>query len=114
MGIFDKIKDLAGQDKVSEGIENAIDKAGDLIDSATSGKFAEKIDQVQDMAKEKIDEAINAVKGIDTEAPVETIEEVTTETEAPVETIEEVVSEVTETPAEIVEEVTTDAIDETF
>ncbi|MGL5406237.1 MAG: antitoxin [Propionibacteriaceae bacterium] len=93
MGIFDKIKDLAGQDKVSEGIDSVIDKAGDLIDSATSGKFADKIDQVQGMAKEKIDEAMNAVMGNDSEAPVE---------------------EVTEAPVETIEEVATDAIDETF
>lgn len=52
MGIFDKIKDVAAQnpDKVEQGIE----KVGDLIDQKTEGKYADKVDQAQDIAREKL------------------------------------------------------------
>lgn len=52
MGIFDKIKDLAAKnpDKVEQGIE----KAGDLIDQKTEGKYADKVDQAQDIARDKL------------------------------------------------------------
>jgi hypothetical protein len=52
MGIFDKAKDaLSGQgDKVDAGVE----KAGDMVDEKTEGKYAEKVDQGQDMATEKL------------------------------------------------------------
>ena len=98
MGIFDKIKDLAGKDKVAENLDAAIEEVGDLVDTVTGGKFADKVDQVQDLAKDKLDQAMDSVLGKD-------------DVEAPV---EEVAAEVTETPAEIVEEVTTDVTDETL
>ena len=52
MGIFDKAKDaLSGQqDKVDEGV----DKAGDMVDDKTEGKYAEQVDQGQEMAKDKL------------------------------------------------------------
>ena len=53
MGLLDKIKGLLGgnADKVKEGIE----KAGDMVDEKTGGKFSDKID----MAEEKIGEVID-------------------------------------------------------
>jgi MT0933-like antitoxin protein len=52
MGIFDKAKDaLSGhQDKVDAGVE----KAGDMVDERTKGKYVEQVDQGQDMARDKL------------------------------------------------------------
>ena len=45
MGIFDKAKDaLSGH---SEQVAAAIDKAGDLVDEKTEGKYAEQVDKVR-------------------------------------------------------------------
>ena len=54
MGIFDKAKDaLSGQeDKVDAGVE----KAGDMVDEKTEGKYGEQVDKGQDMANEKLGE----------------------------------------------------------
>jgi hypothetical protein len=54
MGIFDKAKDLLGEhsDKVAAGI----DKVGDLVDEKTGGTYADKVDQGQDVAKERLGE----------------------------------------------------------
>ena len=52
MGLLDKIKGMLGGnvDKVKDGL----DKAGDMVDEKTGGKFTDKID----MAEEKIGEVI--------------------------------------------------------
>ena len=52
MGIFDKAKDaMSGQqDKVDAGVE----KAGDMVDDRTESKYAEQMDQGQEMAKDKL------------------------------------------------------------
>ena len=53
MGLLDKIKGMLGGnvDKVKEGV----DKAGDMVDEKTGGKFSDKID----MAEEKIGEILD-------------------------------------------------------
>ena len=52
MGIFDKAKDaLSGQD---DKIDAGVDKAGDMVDEKTEGKYAEQVDQGQEMAKDKL------------------------------------------------------------
>lgn len=57
MGIFDKAKEAAGNlakehgDTVSQGI----DKAGDMVDEKTDGKYADKVDQGQDAARNFVD-----------------------------------------------------------
>lgn len=53
MGLLDKIKAMIGgnADKVKDGI----DKAGDMVDEKTGGKFTDKIE----MAEEKIAEVID-------------------------------------------------------
>ena len=52
MGIFDRAKEaLSGH---GEQVEAVIDKAGDFIDEKTEGKYAEQVDQGQQMAKEKL------------------------------------------------------------
>lgn len=56
MGLDDiknKVGDLVegNADKISEGI----DKAGDLIDEKTGGKYSDKIDMVQEKAGDLLD-----------------------------------------------------------
>lgn len=49
MGIFDKAKDLAGQH--ADQVDGAVDKAGDMLDEKTGGKFAGQVDQGQEALK---------------------------------------------------------------
>ena len=49
MGFLDKIKDLAGQH--ADKVEGAIDKAADVADEKTGGKYAEHIDKGAEAAK---------------------------------------------------------------
>jgi len=53
MGLLDKIKGMLGgnADKVKQGVE----KAGDMVDEKTGGKFGDKVD----MAQEKIGDVID-------------------------------------------------------
>ena len=53
MGLFDKAKDLAGQhaDKVGD----AIDKAADMVDERTGGKYANHIGKGAEAAKGFVD-----------------------------------------------------------
>jgi len=57
MGLLDKIKAMIGgnADKVKQGI----DKAGDMVDEKTGGKFGDKID----MAQEKIGDVLDKEGG---------------------------------------------------
>lgn len=49
MGFLDKAKDLLSQN--ADKVEAAIDKAGDLVDDKTDGKFSSVVDKAQDAAK---------------------------------------------------------------
>ena len=51
MGFLDDAKRFIDEhdDQVDQGIE----KAGDLVDDKTDGKFADKVDQAQDIVEEK-------------------------------------------------------------
>jgi len=49
MSFLDKAKDLLSQN--AEKVEQAIDKASDIIDQKTQGKFSSTVDKVQDAAK---------------------------------------------------------------
>ncbi|WP_072805347.1 antitoxin [Rhodococcoides yunnanense] len=51
-GLVDKGKKAAAEN--SDKIEDAVDKAGDFIDKKTDGKYADKVDKVQDAAKKAI------------------------------------------------------------
>lgn len=53
MGLLDKIKGMLGGnvDKAKAGI----DKAGDMVDEKTGGKFGDQIDKAQDMAGDMLD-----------------------------------------------------------
>lgn len=54
MSLFDKAKDLLA--KNSDKVEAAIDKAGDIVDQKTQGKYAEHVDKVQEAAKKALAE----------------------------------------------------------
>ena len=49
MGFLDKAKNLLSQN--ADKVEQAIDKAGDVIDEKTQGKFSGAVDKAQDAAK---------------------------------------------------------------
>jgi hypothetical protein len=53
MGFLDKIKSLAS--KNADKVETAIDKAGDIVDQKTQGKYAGQVNKVQDAAKKAVD-----------------------------------------------------------
>ncbi len=52
MGIFDKAKDLLNEhgDKLAPGV----DKAGDMLDEKTGGKYAGQVDKGQELARERL------------------------------------------------------------
>ncbi len=62
MGAFDGLRDkaegLIGQhsDKVEGISDSVVEKAGDALDTVTGGKFADKIDMVQEKADGAIGE----------------------------------------------------------
>jgi hypothetical protein len=49
MGFLDKVKDLVS--KNADKVDTAIDKAGDIVDKKTQGKYADQVHKVQDAAK---------------------------------------------------------------
>lgn len=56
MGIkdwFNKGKQAVAENK--DAVSDAVDKAGDLIDEKTDGKYAEHVDKGQDAAKDFIE-----------------------------------------------------------
>jgi hypothetical protein len=55
MGFLDKVKDLLS--KNADKVDTAIDKAGDIADQKTQGKYTDKIDKVQDAAKKAVDKS---------------------------------------------------------
>jgi hypothetical protein len=48
MGIFDKAKDALGDH--GDTVDKGIDRAGDMADDKTGGKYTEQIDRGEDMA----------------------------------------------------------------
>jgi hypothetical protein len=62
MGIFDKVKSLVGShgDKVADGV----DKATDVIDDKTEGKFHDHLEKVDEFA-DKLDDGDAAAEGAD-------------------------------------------------
>ncbi|GLZ04346.1 hypothetical protein Acsp03_18120 [Actinomadura sp. NBRC 104412] len=53
MSIVDRVKEMLGQhgDKAKQGVE----KAGDMVDRKTGGKYSEQIDKAQQKGSEYID-----------------------------------------------------------
>ena len=53
MAFLDKIKNLLS--KNADKVDTAIEKAGDVVDSKTQGKYASTVNKVQDAAKNAVD-----------------------------------------------------------
>jgi hypothetical protein len=53
MALLDKVKDLLSKNK--DKVDTAIDKAGDMVDKKTQGKYTQHVDKVQDAAKKAVD-----------------------------------------------------------
>ena len=49
MGFLDKAKDLLSQN--ADKVEQAIEKAGDIVDEKTQGKYSQHVDKAQEAAK---------------------------------------------------------------
>jgi hypothetical protein len=52
MSFLDKAKDLLG--KNADKVDTVINKAGDLVDKRTHGKYASTVDKVQQAAKKAV------------------------------------------------------------
>jgi hypothetical protein len=54
MSIVDKVKEMLGKntDKAKKGV----DKAGDMFDQRTGGKYADKVDRAQERARKYADD----------------------------------------------------------
>jgi len=53
MAFLDKVKSLLA--KNADKVDTAIDKAGDIVDQKTQGKYAQHVDKVQEAAKKAVD-----------------------------------------------------------
>ncbi|KUI39423.1 antitoxin [Mycobacterium sp. GA-2829] len=53
MAFFDKVKDWVSKNPDKAG--QAIEKAGDLFDQKTKGRYADKVDKAQNAAQDYID-----------------------------------------------------------
>lgn len=58
MSFLDKAKDLLGQH--DDKVDDAIEKAGDVVDEKTGDKYADQVDKVQDTLQEKTGEGDSA------------------------------------------------------
>lgn len=65
MGFLDKAKELFS--KNADKVDTVIDKAGDIVDKKTQGKYASTVDKVQDAAKKAV--ADNANRPADPPVP---------------------------------------------
>ncbi|QLY34199.1 antitoxin [Nocardia huaxiensis] len=59
--MFDNLKDAAGKAadlaaQHADKLDPLVDKAGDLVDQRTEGKYAQHVDKVQDAAKKALHE----------------------------------------------------------
>jgi hypothetical protein len=53
MGFLDKVKGLVAQN--ADKVETVIDKAGDIVDKKTQGKYTGQVDKVAEAAKKAVD-----------------------------------------------------------
>lgn len=57
MAFLDKLKTVLA--KNADKVDTAIDKAGDLVDKKTQGKYSQHVNKVQDAAKKAVDNNVN-------------------------------------------------------
>ena len=55
MGFLDAAKEMLAKNK--DAVESAIEKAGDIVDEKTEGKYSGAVDKVQEAAKNAIDDS---------------------------------------------------------
>jgi len=55
MAFLDKVKSPLA--KNADKVDTAIDKAGDIVDQKTQGKYAQHVDKVQEAAKNAVDKS---------------------------------------------------------
>ncbi|MCV7220954.1 antitoxin [Mycolicibacterium elephantis] len=55
MAFLDKVKNLVARN--ADKVGTAIDKAGDIVDQKTQGKYAQHIDKAQDAAKKYVNKS---------------------------------------------------------
>jgi hypothetical protein len=53
MAFLDKVKNLLARN--ADKVDTAINKAGDIVDQKTQGKYTSTVDKVQDAAKKAVD-----------------------------------------------------------
>jgi hypothetical protein len=53
MAFLDKVKNLLASN--ADKVDTAINKAGDIVDQKTQGKYTSTVDKVQDAAKKAVD-----------------------------------------------------------
>ncbi|MBO2459723.1 antitoxin [Actinomadura violacea] len=53
MSFVDKVKEMLGQH--SDQAKKGVDKAGDMFDQKTGGKYADKVDKAQEKGSDYID-----------------------------------------------------------
>ena len=53
VGLMDKVRSMLGQH--DEKVDQGIDKAGDVVDDKTGGKYSEHVDKAQDAAHDAVD-----------------------------------------------------------
>jgi hypothetical protein len=55
MAFLDKVKNLLARN--ADKVDTVIDKAGDIVDKKTQGKYTSTVDKVQDAAKNAVDKS---------------------------------------------------------
>jgi hypothetical protein len=60
MGFMDKVKGLLGQHE--EKVDDAIDKAADVVDDKTGGEHTDKIDAAAEKAKDVVEDLADDAK----------------------------------------------------
>ncbi|MGV0642055.1 antitoxin [Mycolicibacterium sp. XJ879] len=55
MAFLDKVKNLVARN--ADKVDTAIDKAGDVVDQKTQGKYAQHVDKAQDAAKKYVNKS---------------------------------------------------------
>ena len=55
MAFLDKVKNLVARN--ADKVDTAIDKAGDVVDQKTQGKYAQHIEKAQDAAKKYVNKS---------------------------------------------------------
>ncbi|OBB72986.1 antitoxin [Mycobacterium sp. 852014-52144_SCH5372336] len=67
MAFLDKVKNLLARN--ADKVDTAIDKAGDIVDRKTQGKYAQHVDKVQDAARNYVNKDNPSAQGAPQQPP---------------------------------------------